>query len=99
VDPMVGLDKQFIEATDSLIALYRGIERRTLDLPSVSVMPFFIFFWSVLKFYFYFLVGIVLIIPVNFLIFVFCLGNGSIDHFSCTMFTMYGSGYGGAKPP
>jgi len=67
---MVGLDKQFIEATDSLIALYRGIERRTLDLPSVSVMPFFIFFWSVLKFYFYFLVGIVLITPVNFLIFV-----------------------------
>jgi hypothetical protein len=58
----------FAHATDNLIALYRSIERNTLDLPLVSVMPALIFFWSVLKFYFFLIVGTVLIIPTNLVI-------------------------------
>ncbi|MBO4224889.1 hypothetical protein [Bradyrhizobium neotropicale] len=64
------VDRLFIQATDNLIALYRGIERRTLDLPFVSFMPLLIFLWSVMKFYFFLIVGLVLIIPTNLVILV-----------------------------
>jgi len=51
---MSDADNLFIQATDNLIALYRGVERRTLDLPFLSVMPFLIFLWAFLRFYFFF---------------------------------------------
>jgi len=47
---MSDADDTFTKATDSLIALYRSVERSTLDLPLVSFMPFLIFFWAVIKF-------------------------------------------------
>jgi hypothetical protein len=61
-------DDAFSQATDSLISLYRGLERRTLDLPPITFMPFLVFLWAGLKFYFLFLVGIFLIIPTNLVI-------------------------------
>ena len=65
---MSDADDTFAKATDSLIALYRGVERSTLDLPLVSFMPILIFMWAFLKFYFFFIIGIFLIIPVNLVI-------------------------------
>src|SRR5258707_15879381 len=65
---MSDADDTFAKATDSLIALYRGVERNTLDLPLVSFLPILIFMWAFLKFYFFFINGIFLIIPVNLVI-------------------------------
>jgi hypothetical protein len=65
---MSNSDDAFIQATDNLLATYRTLERQTLDLPLVSFMPMLIFFWSVLKFCFFVLIGIPLIIPVNLVI-------------------------------
>jgi hypothetical protein len=65
---MSDADDTFTKATDSLIALYRSVERSTLDLPLVSFMPFLIFLWAVMKFMFFLYVGIFLIIPVNLVI-------------------------------
>jgi hypothetical protein len=48
---MSDADDTFAKATDSLIALYRGVERSTLDLPLVSFMPVLIFMWAFLRFY------------------------------------------------
>ena len=61
-------DAAFTHATDNLIALYRSIERKTLDLPLVSFMPVLIFLWSTLKFEFFLFVGVFLIIPTNLII-------------------------------
>jgi hypothetical protein len=63
------VDKMFTQATDNLIALYRGIERRTLDLPLISFMPVLISLWAGLRFVFFLYVGLVLIIPTNLVIF------------------------------
>jgi len=57
-------------ATDNLIGLYRSLERKALDLPPFSIRPFFIFFWAVLKFWFFFYVGVFLIVPTNLVILV-----------------------------
>jgi len=65
---MSDADDRFAKATDSLIALYRGVERSTLDLPLVSIMPMLIFIWAFLRLYFFFIIGIFLIIPVNLVI-------------------------------
>jgi hypothetical protein len=65
---MPDADNAFAQATDNLISLYRSIERSTLDLPLVSFMPVLIVFWSILKFYFFFVVGLFLIIPANLVI-------------------------------
>jgi hypothetical protein len=61
-------ENAFVEATDKLNGLYRGVERNTLDLPQVSVMPTLICAWAVLRFYFFFIVGIFLIVPTNLVI-------------------------------
>jgi hypothetical protein len=58
----------FTQATDELIALYRNVERRTLDLPAVSFRPLVIGVWQSLKFSFFLYVGLLLIIPVNLVI-------------------------------
>ncbi len=65
---MSDADNPLVRATDSLIALYRSVERSTFDLPLISVMPILTFIWAFLRFYFFFLVGIFLIIPANLVI-------------------------------
>lgn len=67
---MSDLDNALAEATDDLIALYKSIERRTLDLPFVSFMPILIFFWAFLKLEFFLVIGFFLIIPTNLVILV-----------------------------
>jgi hypothetical protein len=67
---MSEVDDAFVQATDDLISLYRSVERRTLDLPLVSFMPMLLCFWAIIKFSFFLYVGIVLIIPVNLVIFI-----------------------------
>ena len=39
-------DRAFGLATDSLIALYRNLERGFSDLPFISITPFLIFLWG-----------------------------------------------------
>jgi hypothetical protein len=97
-------DDAFVQATDNLLVLYRNLERHTLDLPLVSVMPVLIFFWSVVKFEFFLIIGIVLIIPVNVVILVRNLfpGHWRYRPFFLThiyYFTTCGSGFGEAKRP
>jgi hypothetical protein len=65
---MSDADDKLIHATDSLLALYRRIERSTLELPLISFMPLLIVIWAGLRLYFFLFVGIFLIIPVNFII-------------------------------
>src|SRR5258708_12269588 len=65
---MSDADDKFVHATDSLLALYRSVERSTLDLPVVSFMPMLIFIWAALRFYFFLVTGLVLIIPINLVI-------------------------------
>jgi len=59
-----------VQATDDLIKLYRGVEQGTRDLPFLSFMPLLITFWSILKFEFFFFIGLFLIIPTNLVIFI-----------------------------
>jgi hypothetical protein len=65
---LADVEAAFTQVTDGLIALYRTVERRTLDLPVVSFMPLVISTWELLKFLFLLSVGILLIIPVNIII-------------------------------
>jgi hypothetical protein len=58
----------FVKATDELIALYRSVELKTLDLPWLSLMPLVIGLWEGIKFVFFFYIGIFLIVPVNIVI-------------------------------
>src|SRR5262249_18649540 len=58
----------FSQATENLIALYRNIERRTPDLPFITITPFLIAMWAGIKFGFFLEVGIFLIIPTNLVI-------------------------------
>lgn len=67
---MSNADNDFVQATDNLIALYRSLERRAIDLPSFSAMPLLISLWAFLKFEFLLMIGVILIIPVNLVIFV-----------------------------
>lgn len=67
---MSDADGAFVQATDSLVALYRNIERRTLDLPLFSIMPLLIYSWAALKFMFFLYVGLFLIVPTNIVILV-----------------------------
>jgi hypothetical protein len=68
VEVMSDADNTFTQATDNLIALYRVLERRTLDLPLITITPFLVVLWTGLKFGFFLEVGIFLIIPVNLII-------------------------------
>jgi hypothetical protein len=61
-------EKSLVQATDSLIALYRTIDRSTLDLPVISLMPCLIFIWAMCRFWFFLYVGVFLIVPVNLVI-------------------------------
>src|SRR6266478_6460422 len=94
-------DDAFVQATDNLLVLYRNLERHTLDLPLVSVMPVLIFFWSVVKFEFFLIIGIVLIIPVNVVILVRNLfpGHWRYRPFFLTHIYYVCSGFGEAKRP
>ena len=65
---MSDADNTFSQATDNLIALYRSLERKTLDLPLITITPLLIIFWAVLRFYFFLFVGIFLIIPTNLIV-------------------------------
>src|SRR5258707_12191169 len=65
---MSDADDKFVHATDSLLALYRSVERSTIDLPVASFMPMLILIWAALRFDFFLVIGLVLIIPVNLVI-------------------------------
>jgi hypothetical protein len=67
---MSDADNAFTEATNELIALYRSVERSTLDLPWLSFMPFLIYMWESAKLVFFFYLGLLLLVPVNLIIFV-----------------------------
>jgi hypothetical protein len=54
---MSDADNAFTEATNELIALYRGVERSTLDLPWLSFMPSLIYMWESAKLVFFFYLG------------------------------------------
>ena len=96
---MADADSSFTHATDSLIALYRTVERRTLDQPLLSVMPILINFWEALKFCFFLIVNL-FIIPVNFVILIrnFFQGHWKYRPFFCISFATSGSGSGAARP-
>jgi hypothetical protein len=65
---MPDADDAFVHAANELIGLYRGVERKMLDLPWLSIKPFLIFLWASIKFGFFFDVGILLIVPTNLVI-------------------------------
>ena len=54
---------------NDLISLYRDVERRSLSLSMISITPFLVGLWSYIKFQLAFLVDVLLLIPMNFIIF------------------------------
>jgi hypothetical protein len=48
---MASDDNALAQATDDLIALYRSLERRTLDLPVISFAPLLISSLATLEFF------------------------------------------------
>jgi hypothetical protein len=57
-------------SVDDLVAVYRDIEQRSLWLPTISVYPFVITTWNTIKGAVYLLLDALLLIPLNFVIFV-----------------------------
>ena len=51
---MSDADNTFSQAADNLIALYRSLERKTLDLPLITITPLLIFFGLSSGFIFFF---------------------------------------------
>jgi hypothetical protein len=96
---MADADSSFTHATDSLIALYRTVERRMVDLPLLSVMPVLIYLWEVLKFFFFLTVNL-FIIPVNVVILIRNVfpGHWRYRPFFFLSFATCGSGSGAARP-
>src|SRR5258707_8372730 len=96
---MSDADDKFVHTTDSLLALYRSVERSTLDLPVVSFMPMLIFIWAALRFDFFLVIGLVLIIPVNLVILIRNIfpGHWRYRPFFLSHLTTCGYGYGAAK--
>jgi hypothetical protein len=62
---MASDDNALAQATDDLIALYRSLERRTLDLPVISFAPLLIASLASLEFALLFSFALLLMIPVN----------------------------------
>ncbi len=55
-------------AIEDLLRLYREIDQNSRDLAFLSLVPILLQFWNVLKFYFLFLFGMFLFVPVNLVI-------------------------------
>jgi hypothetical protein len=51
---MTDSDNKLVQATDALIGLYRSIDRATLDLPVISLMPFLKNIVAIIKLVFFF---------------------------------------------
>jgi hypothetical protein len=68
--PRSDAEDTLVHAIDNLIGLYRSVERHALDLPGFSIMPALLFIWAILRFYFFFVIGIFLIVPTNLVILV-----------------------------
>jgi hypothetical protein len=65
---MASDDNALAQATDDLIALYRSLERRTLDLPVISFAPLLISSLATLEFFLLFWFALFLMIPINLVI-------------------------------
>ncbi len=52
-------------STSDLIALYRGIERRSFDVPTFSIVPILLFLWYYFVTYIFFLIDIFIWNPIN----------------------------------
>lgn len=50
---------------DDITDLYRDVEKRSLSLPLITITPFFIYLWNVVKFVLFFYLDIVILIPMN----------------------------------
>ena len=64
------LQSDWDSSVGDLLRLYRSVDKRALELPTVSIVPFLIFIWSVLKFYLFVLADLLLIVPINLIIFI-----------------------------
>ena len=60
--------------------LYRNIEKGSLTLPVFSLMPFFIGIWNIVKFEIFFFLDVLLLIPMNAIIFVRNLFPGHLRY-------------------
>ncbi len=62
--------KKWEVALHELASLYSEIERRSLSISTFSFMPFAIYFWASTKFLLWFYLDVLIIIPMNLVIFV-----------------------------
>jgi hypothetical protein len=58
------------KALSALEVLYKDIEKRSLSLPAFSLLPFAIFFWNLFKFYWCLILDLLLLLPMNAVIFI-----------------------------
>jgi hypothetical protein len=60
----------YTRSVDQLLLLYTGIDRVASSVPAASVMPFLKFLWNAFKFYFALIGDVLLIVPINVVVFV-----------------------------
>ena len=61
--------KSWDQVLNDLASLYRNVERRSLSLPAFSLLPFLIAMWNSVKFMLLFYLDVLLIVPVNVVVF------------------------------
>lgn len=61
--------KSWDQELNDLASLYRNVERRSLSLPTFSLLPFLIVMWNSVKFTLLFYLDVFLIVPVNLVVF------------------------------
>jgi hypothetical protein len=67
--PMDDNSKSWDQVLNDLESLYRNVERRSLSLATFSLLPFLIAMWNSVKFMLLFYVDVLLIVPLNVVVF------------------------------
>lgn len=77
--------RDYSRTVDDLLQLYSRIDKATASLPTASAMPFLKYTWSFVKLYFALIGDIILIVPINVIVFIRNIfpGRWSYKCFSC----------------
>jgi hypothetical protein len=77
--------RDYIHTVDDLLQLYSRVDKATASLPTASAMPFLKYTWTLVKLYFALIGDIILIVPINVIVFIRNIfpGRWSYKCFSC----------------
>lgn len=83
----------YVAAVDQLLHLYTNTDKAAAALPTASVVPFFNYFWNIIKFDFALIADALLIVPINIIVFIRNIFPGRWPYkcFSCQYFKIVAS--------